>query len=47
MKKILALTLATLVLAACADTRSHVNKDATTWDKVQYQQQERTQTVNP
>lgn len=42
MKKIITLTVATLILAACADTRNHVNKDATTWDKVQYQSQERT-----
>ncbi|XXQ68784.1 membrane lipoprotein lipid attachment site-containing protein [Neisseriaceae bacterium B1] len=42
MKKIITLAVATFILAACADTRNHVNKDATSWNKVQYQSQEHT-----
>lgn len=37
MKKALLITLAALTLAACADTRSHVNDQSTNWETVKYQ----------
>lgn len=43
MKKALILTLMALGLAACADTRSHIDSEATTWEKVEYQTEEQQQ----
>lgn len=43
MKKMIALTLLALGLAACADTRSHISDDATTWEKVRYQSEQTAQ----
>ena len=40
MKKALLITLAALTLAACADTRAHISSDATSWEKVQYSNQQ-------
>lgn len=37
MKKIVLLAIAAMTLAACADTRSHISKDAHTWEKNEYQ----------
>lgn len=37
MKKSFLLVISTLILAACADTRSHIHPDATSWEKVEYQ----------
>ena len=40
MKKIVLITVAALVLAACADTRAHISSDATSWEKIQYSNQQ-------
>ena len=37
MKKAIALAIAAVILAACADTRAHTNKNASSWEKIQYQ----------
>ena len=37
MKKALLITLTALTLAACADTRSHVNSQSSNWETVKYQ----------
>lgn len=45
MKKIILLSLTALALAACADTRSSVTSDATTWDKLDYSVKKDTQEI--
>lgn len=37
MKKIIALTLITLGICSCADTRNHIRNDSTSWETVRYQ----------
>lgn len=37
MKKAFVLGLLALTLAACADNRSSVNDEATTWEKIRYE----------
>ncbi len=40
MKKTVLFAVAALILAACADTRAHISSDATSWEKVQYSNQQ-------
>ena len=40
MKKTIIFADAALILAACADTRAHISSDATSWEKVQYSNQQ-------
>ncbi len=37
MKKLIVLGLIACGLAACADNRSSVSKDADTWERIQYE----------
>lgn len=37
MKQWIVCVIMLTCVAACADTRNHVNNDATTWEKVRYQ----------
>lgn len=37
MKKIITFSMLAIVLAACADTRSHISKDAVSWEHKEYE----------
>ena len=40
MKKTIIFAVAALILAACSDTRAHISRDATSWEKVRYANQQ-------